>query len=351
MGRRGRLLRRRLDRRRIVLPGLHRPPRFDVSTDQRRRGQRLRPLRHPGPTRPRADRQRRRSPNDARRGRSRHAGLGTRRPDLVVDATFQPAPAGRRTRRTVTVGSCPLRSPKTTKPSPPPSPISSAAISREQRRERCSTAPTNSNPTSGTKPPQLGWLGLHVPEQFGGSGYSLEELVVVVEELGRGITPGAFVPTMVASAVITAAGDPEDPAAAAARPRRRVGRGCDRARRIGRDLERHRQRPRRRGDRDRPRRRDPRRVRRRRRHRQHLGRWRHDRHPDQPRRHPACRPSHLRQRHGRRGRWGAADARRRRADDLRGRGGGDRERMHRTGSRSTRRSVSSSGGRSPCSRR
>ena len=56
---------------------------------------------------------------------------------------------------------------------------------------------------------QLGWLGLHVPEQFGGSGYSLEELVVVVEELGRGITPGAFVPTMVGSAVLTAAGDPE----------------------------------------------------------------------------------------------------------------------------------------------
>ena len=46
----------------------------------------------------------------------------------------------------------------------------------------------------------LGWLGLHVPEEFGGSGYGLEELVVVVEELGRGLAPGAFVPTVVASA-------------------------------------------------------------------------------------------------------------------------------------------------------
>ena len=30
----------------------------------------------------------------------------------------------------------------------------------------------------------LGWLGLHLPEQYGGSGFGLPELVVVVEELG-----------------------------------------------------------------------------------------------------------------------------------------------------------------------
>ena len=36
----------------------------------------------------------------------------------------------------------------------------------------------------------LGWLGLHLPEEHGGSGYSLEELVVVVEEFGRAIAPG-----------------------------------------------------------------------------------------------------------------------------------------------------------------
>ena len=56
---------------------------------------------------------------------------------------------------------------------------------------------------------ELGWLGLHVPEEFGGSGYGLEELVVVVEELGRGLTPGAFVPTVVASSVLAAAGTDE----------------------------------------------------------------------------------------------------------------------------------------------
>src|SRR6478672_2646312 len=51
----------------------------------------------------------------------------------------------------------------------------------------------------------LGWLGLHVPEQYGGSGYGMEELVVVIEELGRAIAPGPFVPTVIASAVIAAA--------------------------------------------------------------------------------------------------------------------------------------------------
>ena len=46
----------------------------------------------------------------------------------------------------------------------------------------------------------LGWLGLHLPEAHGGSGFGLEELVVVVEELGRRVAPGPFVPTVIASA-------------------------------------------------------------------------------------------------------------------------------------------------------
>ena len=54
---------------------------------------------------------------------------------------------------------------------------------------------------------ELGWLGLHLPEALGGSGFGLEELVVVVEELGRTVTPGPFVPTVAASAVLAAAGD------------------------------------------------------------------------------------------------------------------------------------------------
>jgi alkylation response protein AidB-like acyl-CoA dehydrogenase len=55
----------------------------------------------------------------------------------------------------------------------------------------------------------LGWLGLHLPEEHGGSGYGIPELVVVVEEMGRAIAPGPFVPTVLASAVIDATADGE----------------------------------------------------------------------------------------------------------------------------------------------
>ncbi|HEY5151526.1 MAG TPA: acyl-CoA dehydrogenase [Mycobacterium sp.] len=69
-----------------------------------------------------------------------------------------------------------------------------------------------------TRPPfwgelaELGWLGLHVDEQYGGSGYGLPELVVVIDELGRAVAPGPFVPTAVVSAVISAVGTDEQKA-------------------------------------------------------------------------------------------------------------------------------------------
>jgi 3-oxochol-4-en-24-oyl-CoA dehydrogenase len=55
----------------------------------------------------------------------------------------------------------------------------------------------------------LGWLGLHLPEQFGGSGYGLPELVVILEEMGRAVAPGPFLSTVVASAVIAGCGNLE----------------------------------------------------------------------------------------------------------------------------------------------
>ena len=55
----------------------------------------------------------------------------------------------------------------------------------------------------------LGWLGLHLPEEHGGSGYGIPELVVVVEQLGRAICPGPAVPTVIASATIDAVGTEE----------------------------------------------------------------------------------------------------------------------------------------------
>ncbi|OBK14738.1 acyl-CoA dehydrogenase [Mycobacterium asiaticum] len=59
---------------------------------------------------------------------------------------------------------------------------------------------------------ELGWLGLHISEEHGGSGYGLPELVVVIEELGRAVAPGPFVPTVIASAVIAHAGSVEQQA-------------------------------------------------------------------------------------------------------------------------------------------
>ena len=53
----------------------------------------------------------------------------------------------------------------------------------------------------------LGLLGLHVPEEYGGAGGDLTDLVVALEELGRQVTPGALVPTVIASAVLTAGAD------------------------------------------------------------------------------------------------------------------------------------------------
>src|SRR5580693_267008 len=55
----------------------------------------------------------------------------------------------------------------------------------------------------------LGLLGLHVPEELGGSGFGLPETLVVAEQMGRHLAPGPFVPTVITSAVLAAAG-PED---------------------------------------------------------------------------------------------------------------------------------------------
>ena len=55
----------------------------------------------------------------------------------------------------------------------------------------------------------LGLLGLHVPEEHGGSGFGLAETLVVAEQMGRYLAPGPFVPTVVTSAVLAAAGPGE----------------------------------------------------------------------------------------------------------------------------------------------
>ncbi|MHA3024474.1 acyl-CoA dehydrogenase [Mycobacterium sp. BMJ-28] len=49
---------------------------------------------------------------------------------------------------------------------------------------------------------ELGWNGLALAEEFGGSGFGLAELAVVVEVAGRELMPGPFLPTVAAAVVI-----------------------------------------------------------------------------------------------------------------------------------------------------
>ena len=53
---------------------------------------------------------------------------------------------------------------------------------------------------------QQGLLGLHVPEESGGSGAGGVELAVAVEELGRAVAQGPLLPTLLASVVLSQVG-------------------------------------------------------------------------------------------------------------------------------------------------
>jgi alkylation response protein AidB-like acyl-CoA dehydrogenase len=49
---------------------------------------------------------------------------------------------------------------------------------------------------------ELGWQGLAIGEEHGGSGFGIAELAIVLEALGHELCPGAFLPTVAASLVI-----------------------------------------------------------------------------------------------------------------------------------------------------
>ncbi|MCL6647389.1 MAG: acyl-CoA/acyl-ACP dehydrogenase [Chloroflexi bacterium] len=57
---------------------------------------------------------------------------------------------------------------------------------------------------------ELGWLGLALPEEVGGSGGDLVDLCVLLEEMGRALLPGPFLPAIVPVATtIARLGRPE----------------------------------------------------------------------------------------------------------------------------------------------
>lgn len=53
---------------------------------------------------------------------------------------------------------------------------------------------------------------LHLPEEHGGADAGIAELAVVVEQLGRALTPGPFLPTVATSAVLATADTSQNPA-------------------------------------------------------------------------------------------------------------------------------------------
>jgi len=71
------------------------------------------------------------------------------------------------------------------------------------------TAETEALPAFWAELAGLGLLGLHVPEDLGGSGFGLPETLVAAEQMGRHLAPGPFVPTVITSAVLAEAGPDE----------------------------------------------------------------------------------------------------------------------------------------------
>jgi alkylation response protein AidB-like acyl-CoA dehydrogenase len=68
-------------------------------------------------------------------------------------------------------------------------------------------APAETPPPFWSELGAQGWLGLHVAEAYGGSGYGVPELVVVVEELGRVLAPGPFLASTLAAAALERGGN------------------------------------------------------------------------------------------------------------------------------------------------
>ncbi len=57
---------------------------------------------------------------------------------------------------------------------------------------------------------QQGWMGLIIPDDYGGTGMKLCELVVLLEEFGRFLVPGPYIPTVVLGAVTIMEGGSEE---------------------------------------------------------------------------------------------------------------------------------------------
>ena len=56
---------------------------------------------------------------------------------------------------------------------------------------------------------EQGWIGMHLPEEFGGLGLSVVDLAIVAEEMGHGCLPGPFLSTTWAADLLANSGNAE----------------------------------------------------------------------------------------------------------------------------------------------
>src|SRR5262249_22862297 len=53
---------------------------------------------------------------------------------------------------------------------------------------------------------ELGWMGLVLPEAYGGAGLTFVDLVVVLEEMGRAVLPGPYFSTLIGGVALLEGG-------------------------------------------------------------------------------------------------------------------------------------------------
>ena len=56
---------------------------------------------------------------------------------------------------------------------------------------------------------ELGWMGLIIPEEYEGMGYTFQDLTVLLEEIGKNILPGPLISTIASTFPILEAGTEE----------------------------------------------------------------------------------------------------------------------------------------------
>lgn len=79
-----------------------------------------------------------------------------------------------------------------------------SVVAAAGRREGIDDAPPTV-PAYWAQMVELGWPTIHAPAEFGGHGFTIADLAVVLEETGRAGVPGPLLPTALAAAVLTEA--------------------------------------------------------------------------------------------------------------------------------------------------